>query len=265
MIASHELLAKAHLRQKKNNQSYSLRSLARQLNFSPSFLSDIFKGKKPLPPRHLSRIAKFLNLDEIALEKLKGAMLREKMPVELKSKLRRQKNVIAKIPHEEMANPQFNLLSHWYLLPLLDLTTCEDFSSSPAWIAGRLGISEIQARQAWDLLRSTGCVKKENGRWLKWSEHIRFPTRRSDPAVRNYHGQTLALARAELNKTSEEDFAKRLISGLSVAVNPAKVAEAKLRLQEALLEVSKVLSEGKCSEVYQLQVQLFPVTKGDSK
>jgi hypothetical protein len=83
--------------------------------------------------------------------------------------------------------------------------------------------------------------------------------------VRHYHGQILSLAREQLNRTAQEDFEGRFIGGLSVAINPEHLAAAKLKIQAALAEAGELLSRGPCTEVYQLQVQFFPVTKPEKE
>jgi len=163
--------------------------------------------------------------------------------------------------NEEVPTSQFHILSRWYYLSLLDLCTCKEFTDDPEWIAKRLGITPFEAKRAWQMLLQGRWVKRTETGWTKSNKHLRFPTRQSQEVVRNYHRQTLEKAQKELNKTDPESFAKRLISGASVAVNPEKIEEAKLRLHAALVEISKLLSEGPCTEVYQLQVQLFPVTR----
>lgn len=60
-------------------------------------------------------------------------------------------------------------------------------------------------------------------------------------------------------KTSKNDFERRLISGITVAVNPHKVEQCKKMLDETLHQVSLILSEGECTEVYQMNIQLFPL------
>lgn len=260
-LSSGQILAKAYKRQRKSSPAYSLRRLAMQLQVSPSFVCAIFQGQRLLPPRLLSKISMALGMDDLAEEALRATLAKEKVPKEFRRSNPSAGRLPPLQPHEEMSRAEFSLLNRWYFLPLLDLTTCENFVAEPSWIAKRLGIPVSEARQAWEFVRGQKYVKWENGVWRKWAEHIRFPSQRSDPAIRSYHAQTLGLARRELEKIKDSDFSQRLIMGASLAVNPDRLQEAKLALQAAIVEISKSLSEGSCAEVYQLQVQLFPVTK----
>lgn len=59
--------------------------------------------------------------------------------------------------------------------------------------------------------------------------------------------------------TEQEAYDRRFIDGYTIAVAPEKIEAAKLMLQQSWLKFTKHLSDGKAEEVYQLQVQLFPV------
>ncbi len=249
-------LLRAHERLKRAQPSYSLRSLSRQLGLAPSFVSDIFRGKRPFPVKHFEKAARVLQMDALAREKLRALLRDELTP----APLRERKGKTFSLPHEEASKKEFPVLARWYFISLADLVTCRGFRPEPDWIAARLGITVTEARQAWQTLVHLKVVHKERGRWKKSSKHLRFPTLFSEPVVRTYHAQLLQKAAAELQKTAQLDFDRRLIAGQSMAVNPDKIPEAKVWLQKVLAEFAAKVSEGPCREVYQLQLQLFPTT-----
>ena len=68
-------------------------------------------------------------------------------------------------------------------------------------------------------------------------------------------------AKIELEtKTFDSDFQKRLINGFTLAFNPANTEKVKAKLQELMSEISIAGSEGECTEVYQLNLQFFPLS-----
>ena len=85
------------------------------------------------------------------------------------------------------------------------------------------------------------------------------------PAVRAFHDQILEKAQMLLrNETSEDEFSRRLISGLVVTATPEKIEAAKKKLSEFLHELADELMEGEAgTEVYSLAAQLIPLTKKD--
>lgn len=161
-----------------------------------------------------------------------------------------------------MVSKQFPLLSHWANIALMDLVTCSNFDPNPEVIAKRLRLTKTEAINAFNLLVRMEFIKQENGKWIKTSNKIKFPTRRSLPIVRDLHSQLIKLALKKLQvETTDKDFQNRLINGFIFAGNPEKFAAARSKLNEALFEVAEILSEGECSEVYQLNVQFLPITQ----
>lgn len=75
------LIDEFHLR-KQSNPSYSLRAFARKLNLSPSFLSQLFMGKKDLSDETRQRIIEVLNLEREYVEKINTHLLIHQRRVE---------------------------------------------------------------------------------------------------------------------------------------------------------------------------------------
>ena len=91
---------------------------------------------------------------------------------------------------------------------------------------------------------------------------MRIPTTRSRQIIRQFHLQMIDKAKLHLQKNNEKvSFEKRLVTGYTIAVNPKQINKAKLILEKALIEASMQLIKGKAKEVYQLQLQLFPLSE----
>lgn len=63
------------------------------------------------------------------------------------------------------------------------------------------------------------------------------------------------------NVPSEAEFAERLVSGISFAGDPKLLPEAKVVIEEALYKAAAILADGDCTEVFQLNLQLFKVSR----
>ena len=84
----------------------------------------------------------------------------------------------------------------------------------------------------------------------------------SSSELRNFHEQMIQRSLRHLKlKTNEQHVNQRLISGITLAGNPKNLARAIAHLEKALHETAEILNEGDCTEVYQLNNQLFPHTK----
>ncbi|MNL22550.1 hypothetical protein D3C87_1439020 [compost metagenome] len=80
--------------------------------------------------------------------------------------------------------------------------------------------------------------------------------------IRGIHAQLIQLAMQKLmTETAQVNFDARLINGVMFAANPANLQRAKDRLNDAIYEAAEILAEGECTEVYQINLQLFPLTK----
>jgi hypothetical protein len=66
-------------------------------------------------------------------------------------------------------------------------------------------------------------------------------------------------AYAELDKTKQEEFDSRFITGFSIAGNPTNLDRARAMIADFMTSLSLALSEGSGEEVYQLNLQLFPL------
>lgn len=263
-----QVLNKAFLLKKQKNPAYSQRALARDLSVSPVFVTKILTGQKSLPPERFKKAFQVLDMDITLQSAFMKAVILEALP---QGELR-ELATTALIKDSKFENyaressSKFGILKQWYNTAILSYLTCEDLDSSPAEISKYFNISETEVSAALKEMEKLQLVENKNGAWLKLENHSYFPTTKSMEDVRHYHKQMLQKAYKELSKTQEQDFDKRLITGFSVAVNPNNVEKAKKMIAEFMGHLSYELAEGDCQEVYQCNVQMFPLKKsGDSK
>lgn len=264
---AHKILMKAYGRLKKDNPSISIRAVASRMGISPNFLGAVFKGKKRLPGDRVNRLTELLKMDSIAKMKLEKALLFDTI------KLSGQASLAPRIfesteksasveSRDERPIREFSVYKNWYHVALLDLVTCSDFSADPVWIGNRLGISSFLAKRALEDLIENGLIEIKNEIYLKANMVIRYPTTRSMQTIRDYHKEMLSKAlQVMLLKTDDASFNLRLITAISFAANTAAIEKGKKRLMELIYEIADLMCDGDCTEVYQLNVQLFPVTK----
>ena len=261
----HEILSGHFEKKQKANPGFSMRSLARTLDVSPSFVSRIFKGGRSIPYSMLSRLAEALDIDAEIFSKLKNLYLEEggEVSAPKRDKLK-VKTQLADWELPEKAG--FLALKQWFYLPLLEMTTFAGFDGSSTVIAQRLGLAKETVEVALRELESVGLLKIEDGIPRKIARKLRWSTVKFLPAVRVFHDQMLARAQNLLRHEPDTDeHARRLITGLVVATTPEKIQKAKERLSDFLHELAEDLMDvDEPSEVYSLGAQLIPLTKKDS-
>lgn len=241
---------------KKKLRGYSLRALARDLKVSPAFVSNILKGKKKVPPALIPELSRRLDIDsETALE-----ITRQLSPqtVSVKSSF---KSPTASNHWEAEDKKSLSALRQWFYVAILELITCSDFDGSSKMISRRLGLSLASVEVAVRELQALGLLTIKSGKIHKTKKHIKISSAKSIQEIRGFHRQMLKKADEELSETSPEAFERRLIAGITISADPAKIQIAKKMLSDALHEVANFLSEEPGSEVYHLAGQLFPITK----
>ncbi len=255
----HLVLKKYFDRKKRSGSGFSIRSLAKRIDVSPSFISRVLSGQKPLPYSLLVRLRTILDMEDEVFELLRDQYTKKERPFRSTDRIQIQS---ALGEWELAARPAFHILRQWFYLPILECTTLKNYDGSLKIISKRLGLSETVVGIAVREMTTLGIMKNINGQYFKAKKKLRWGSAQSVAEVRSFHHQMMSKAQDELReKTSEEDFSRRLITGITITASPEKVMKAKVQLSEALHKIANELVAENGSEVYQLSAQLFPLTK----
>lgn len=250
-------------RKKLSFPNYSLRALARDLDISAPYVSNILNGKKPVPENRIGDFIRVLDLDDIAILQLKNAMFPESIaPVSEEGPRLNEADINFINKYKPLDKKKYEVLNDWYNIAILDLTTCEGFKSDPVWIAKKLKLNQLQVEIAIENLKRHNLLKSTDGKLEKVEDKLRFPTNVSQTVIRKFHKQMIKKAYEELDEKIEDgEFANRLIAGTTFALNSEKMGILKEKIQNTIYEVAATASEGPCQSVYQLNFQFFPLSK----
>ncbi len=236
-------LQEEFVRRCRNNKAYSLRSFARQLSINHSSLSRILSGKRALSENMIQKLAEQL---ELAPNEIEYFISKKTTPQSLKKSL-------------QLGADEFRYISEWYYLALLELIKI-DSKEDTNFYAKRLGIKSIQVQLALETLQRLKLIEKSNtGEWLiKAEDGTNSCTHHSTTAAKKkYQKQVFTMA---LEAIDNIDVTKRSHSGVSMAINSKKIADAKARIASFREELCEFLQEGELDQVYHLGVCLFPMT-----
>jgi transcriptional regulator with XRE-family HTH domain len=238
--APYQVLRDVLLHKLAASPQLSMRSIAQRLDVSHTYLSLVIRGKKNISAKRALHYIQILggNTED-------AQSLAIQNPSEF----------------EILQLDRFRTLSQWYHIAILDLTQLRGFRSDPNWIAEKLGITLTQTKSALERLERLGLLTNENGRLKKTHSSLAIPTTYSDGAIRSFHEQMIGKALEALQSPSREDFKKRDITGVTIPVNPARLEAARTKIMKFRRSLMKFLSSGECTELYQLNVQLFNLTK----
>ena len=259
-------LRTTYLKRNRVNPNYSLRAFARDLSVSPAFLSMVLSGKKLPSYQRARQMSVMLRLPgeerEDLLQALNQSRARGPYP-ELYGSL--QANGHLSLPKSsnyiDIEEEEFEALSIWYFLAIVELSLTEGFKAEPAWVARRLGIQTIEARDALERLVALGWLERRDGKLIKKHPYLKFKSRRSREGFREHHRQMLGKAQEELGHTADVEFKRREISSTTMAVNRDQLERARSLILEFKQLLCDLLTQGPADEVYQFNVQLFPLTR----
>lgn len=236
----------------------SLRKLAQKLKISPGYLSKVFSAQKPMNEDLARKFIKVLAPDALAQQTILQAF------AQAKPALKDAADLDLSVFEIGPADAEW-LLGKWYRTTLLDLMTLKNFVSDPKWMAKRLGITVNEVERSLSYLEKQGlAIRDESGVWRKKHLLLRFPTEISKKVIREHHKSNLIRASELLDsKILPRDFNNRLIVSLSIACNLDHLQMVKEQLHQQLYQAAHQLSQGDCSEVYQLNLQLFPQSRSE--
>lgn len=245
------LLVRELAERKQKNPLFSLRAFARQLKISPALLSLLINGKKKVTAKVAGHLIDRLNLSSSeALELLDDAF-------PLKEKLKSPKSELQVLSEE-----QFNLISDWVHFAILELAELKTNSSNARWIASELGVDLARVLTAVQRLQRLGLLKIANGRMQKTSRPLTTTTDVPSSAIRRFHKQNLELAKEKIDSIPVE---LREFTSITTPVSLKKLKRVKSLINEFKHRMNEELDGADASEVYTLSIQLFPLTKVETR
>jgi DNA-binding Lrp family transcriptional regulator len=251
-----EWLRAEYILRRGRNPSYSLRSFAKNLDLPASRLSEVLSGKRRLTAAMGLKISDRLLLVPELRDRLINGIKATRSP---------RKPPLKNSPSQEyksLSDDVFIVIADWYHFAILSLMETKGFNRETRWIAQRLGISTIEVTDALERLARLGLTKEIAGKLTPSHHNITTTHDVPSAALKKGHKQQIELALAAL---LEIPLDKRDITSITMPVDPKKLPMAKDLIREFRRQMSQLLENGDCSEVYSLNIQLIPLSKGNPK
>lgn len=250
----------------QKNPKYSLRAFAKTLQVDASILSKVLRGERffseSLASEVIERLAmggeeRELFLSSLARARI-GAGLRRMSPAQRRRVETLRDPAGPGTPPRELTVDLFKLIADWHHFAILELTRVRGFQSDPRWIARRLGISVPEAVDAVERLKMLELIEEREGRLFATTFHLNAATPTTSAAQRRRQRQVLEKS---LHSLENHPVEIRNHSARTVAIDPARIPEAKKRIEEFMIGLCDELASGEKKQVYELAVQLFPLEK----
>jgi len=235
---------------KLKNPAYSTRAFAKKLGLDPGALSGILNGKRRISHKLAERLAEKLCLDPQERTEFFGHFP-ERLP--------RKKEAAQAKEYLQLSADQFRVISDWQHFAILSLLATKDFKSDPAWIAKRFGTNEKIINETLDRLIRTELIgKDEKNQFVLKHPKVRTTDDIKNISLQAAHAKYLELAK---NSLEQDDVNERDFTFMTMAIDKTKLPLAKEKIRKFQDELAELLECDSKTEVYTINIQLFPLTK----
>jgi uncharacterized protein (TIGR02147 family) len=248
----------------RRNGSYSMRSFARDLSITSSWLSEVLSGKKGMSAEKAKTLCYSLGLSSVESKlfqlSVKAAHSRSEKDrnqaaIELKN-FRAGKSSLKKMTKDE-----FQPMSDWYYLAILELTELSECEHQPEWFAKKLNLPLKLVSAAITRLLDQGHLvyEKKIFRAVNTESSTTFDI--PSDTIKKYHRQIMDQASQALQ---EQPVQQRDFLNMTLAFEIERAEEAQKVLRKFQQEFAEKFypenSENKNS-VYQLSLHFFRLDK----
>lgn len=230
----------------KRNPHYSLRSFANLLGMDASTVSQLISGKRRASTKVITQICDKLSaLPELREKFLKGTQ--------------KKNSEVEAASYEIVAEDVFAFISNWYHYAILELTFADGFENNPGWIARMLGLTTTEAKMAIERLIRMGLLSNEDGLLKKTNKFItNFAPGQTSAAHKELQKSVIQMALEAVENIPQEE---KDITSMTMAIDVDKLPEARKLITKFRRELCAFLEDGHQTRVYQMGLQLYPVSK----
>lgn len=247
----------------RQNPSYSLRAFAKDLQVSPSWLSDFLKNKKGLSEKKALEIAARLNLNPKELDLFilstkashsRSSKEKNKASLEIKNKSDSFRSFV------KVKKNQQTLLNTWYSQAILELTELEDCGHTISWFTKKLGLPHLLVESTIQKLIEHQLLEFKYNKYKAIYHATQSTVDIPSDDIKYYHKDVLEMAKSSIFTDSAKD---REINNMTLSFTKSKMTEAKLFIRQFQYDFAeKFYNETDPKDsVYQLSVQFFRLDK----
>lgn len=161
---------------------------------------------------------------------------------------------------EQKTSSEKPLFFDWRAFVIRELTKLEDFKEDMAWVRRRLDnkLSEQEIEDVIEKLIEHGALSRSEDGRLEATKQVILPgdnIKRED--AKSFHTEISELSKRSFDIAIE----RRALNSSTLSVDSSKMDQAKELIRNFQIEFSNLMEEETGDEVYQLNIQFFPLTK----
>lgn len=246
-----EILNAEFQKRQTKNPRYSLRAFAQHLGIQSATLSAVLKRKRALPVQKTLGVMSDLKFSKVQKNRI----------------LKSLKSPLAVTPLKEFyERPQLSIeesttavVTEWEYCAVISLCKLKNFKPDEKWIAKRLGLPLERSRMVWNTLIELKLIQADElGKYKACYENLRITTKIPSETLRKGHQTELELAQKKLEAVPMH---QRNYTSLTFAMSSKNMAKANDLIRQFIQQMENNLERGVMDEVYQLGIQLYPLTE----
>lgn len=246
----------------KHNPQWSYSAFSRQIGLkSNTSIIKILRGQREAGPeicRKISAYFNFSNKEQGYFNDLVRLSKSKRDPGEtfqIMSAIKQRNKKFRLLSSEEFA-----ATSQWWFYAIRQMTKLGDFRNDPRWILSRLAypVSMAEIKRAISGMIELGLLIQDGKRIAATNSSINTSDDIASEAIKRFHESMLDNARVSLRKFQVEE---RMIVGHTIGLHKDDIPAAKDFLNGMLDAFCEKFEVKDPDAIYQMQVQLFPLTK----
>ena len=259
-----EFLRNYYQQRREVHAYFSLRYFGAKIGMDSSFLIRVFQGKNHIAEDLIGVIAKFLKMTRKEEEYFENLVGFNKAKTDGKARTFYEKlQKIRGVGYVTVEASRAKYFQDWWCVAMRSLLDYHPFDGNFTTLAAQFhpSITVDQAKQALYLLLELGMLQRtEDGGYAVVDNHLHSGFRWDQKSIQDYQRQTMQLAIESLTGVPKP---QRDVSTVTMNICPDDLGGIRMLIEEFQENVAKLVEESKVSDrVYQLNVQLFPLTKG---
>lgn len=252
---------------KEADPAFSFRNFSKQAGFgSPNYLKLVMDGKRNLSDEAIVKFAKGLRLDNHESEYLKFMVQSNQCDNLYKKRVYEAKLIYLRelFKVKDLIPELYEYYHDWFHAAIREMVKAGPVKNDPAGIGQNLvpSISAEEANRSVQLLKQLGMISESRDGMLSIVETKAEGGAEVGIAQKIYHEQMAELATQSLYTQNPADVG---FESVTVSLTRAGVQELKVKIAELVASISNKNGVGTADAVYQLNVQLFALTRPEGE
>ena len=251
---------------KNKNSSWSYEAWARKLSLGDnSSLLKIINGQRDAGPKIRKKLIEYYKFQDDEKEYFEDLIQLSKVSGDSRLSLAIMDKMKKVSPYKEFKlidEKTFSLVSRWWYFAIRQMVKLKGYQHDSNWIAKKLlcKVTPTEVKNAIETLHKLQLIsidqKTNNVNFVE--NQIRTTDDLTSEAIKQHHEGMLDNAKKSLRITNVEE---REIRAQSLVIRKEDLPKAKEFIRECLNKFTDKFEVENGDEVYQMQVQLFPLTK----